>query len=588
MIFAAQAQSHATPSDRWLPLGLPPHIEQEARLAQASYKKINGYLKKNFHKLIDSTSNIFLESEEFGIDHLIVAKVVFGLQRKVEKNPWPKGADDQFLLKDELTIGFRFGAGLVVFGDIGYIKRYTLVRPVKSHREGMLADDFIVNLMLPFKIDRQDLPEKYVLMTEGYLEGRGRLKLGGGLFVNPFVHETSYSKVELSRTYIDNRSPESMKVFVDESAYKEWGQLLYITNGFLSYTLLKADYKFGDNKRTFFEIQKNLPEYQEALTRLIVHNDIEILQDYALDNFAINEFKQKSANISLFGLYSSRSRNRFDSISEHMSDANGEIVLVNEQFQSENERERSWFGFLSGEEFFSNILFMAYKYNESISRPHIIITTRITDKKTNHNELKENYLDTISKISLEDVDFKLPDNTNEYFKENKPRTAFDLRVIFDDTAINYFLSLDKDTFWDNIYKITKIDEDRWQSALQNSSVSVSRRDPLKSLARKLEFMGRDLRKISKCEDIECKMKKMSRLIRRSIYVTGGRFAPEILAILHSMVQGHVQIESTLGIINDDQFVGSVTWDNKIKVPQNYYRYNFQRAVEIYHLFGERY
>lgn len=587
--FGSFAQEKPEPMSRWLPLGLPPHIEQEARQAQTSYEKIHGYLKKNFHKLIDSTSNIYVESEEFGIDHLVVAKVVFGLQRKVEKNPWPTSEKDIFLLKDELTIGFRFGAGLVVYGDIGYIKKYTLVQPVSSHREGMLKNDFIVNLMLPFHIDSQRLPDSYVLMTEGYLEGRGRLKLGGGIMLNPFVHQTSFSKVELSRTFIDNKNPESMKVFVDESAYKEWGQLLYVTNGFLSYTLLRADYKFGQNKRSFFEIRKNLPEFKEVLYRLTVNNDVEILKDYAIDNFAIDHFKQKSANISLFGLYSSRSRNRFDAIEEYLTDSNGEVALVNEQFQSENERERSWFSFISGEEFFSNILFMAYKDDTQIIRPHAILTTRITDKNTSIKELERKYLKTINQISLNQSSIEIDEATREIFIKDKPRTSLDMKVIFDEVAMNKLLSITDKDFWQHVYQVTNTNEERWELALDTSS-SVNRRDGLYSLARKLKSIANDLKRIQKCKDSECKMKKMSSLLRTSLYVSGGTFASEVLAIIHSMFRGHVAVEATLGIINNDRYINSYTWENNIDitVPQKYYRFNFQRAVEIFHLFDERY
>tara|TARA_R110000868_G_scaffold61524_1_gene186911 strand:+ start:20654 stop:22453 length:1800 start_codon:yes stop_codon:yes gene_type:complete len=583
--------SNAIAQERWMPLGLPPHVETEARSAGVSHTKIHSYLKKNFHKLIDSTGNIFLESEEFGIDYLIVAKLVFGLQRKVEKNPWPTGQADQFLVKDELTIGYRFGAGLVVFGDIGYVKKYTLVQPVASHREGMLMNDFIINLLLPIHIQEQRLPEKYVLMTEGYLEGRGRLKLGGGIMLNPFVHQTHRSKVELSRTYIDNTSPESMKVFIDQSAFKEWGQLLYVTNGWLSYTLFKADFKYGQTHRNFYEIQKNLPEFNEVLYRLTVHNDYDILKDFGLERSATDTFRQTSSDIGLFGLYSAHSRNRYDEIEEFMEDANGELVLINQQYQHENERESSWFNFLSGEEFFSNILFMAYNDDNQLVRPHVVISTRITDKKANIKEMERKYLDSINKIALNSNTVALSAETLALVKENKPRAAIDMRLTFNDKAINKIISLSEKDFWNHIYKVTNADKDRWDEALEfNSSSSVQRRDPLRSLAVKLRSIGRNLRDIKKCEDNRCRIKTLSSILRRCVYISNGTYASELLAIMHSLVKGDLSIEGSVGLINDDRIVDVVTWDNgvKVEVPQKYYRFNFKRATEIYHMFSKGY
>lgn len=586
----AYAQVGSEPNN-WMPLGLPPHIEAEARKAGSSYEKIHNFLKKNFHKLVDNVGHLTIESEEFGIDHLIVAKLVFGIERKVEKNPWPTGEDDQFLLKDELTIGYRLGAGLVVLGDMGYVKKYTLVQPVATHRDGMLANDFIVNLMLPFQVNSQNLPPRYVLMTEGYIEGRGRLKLGGGIMLNPFVHQTHHSRVTLSRTFIDNRRPDLMRVFVDDSEMKEWGQLLYITNGFLSYSLFKAALQKGQTARSFYEVQKNLPEFNEILYRLSVHNDFSILDDFAIERRVEDRFRQSTADISIFGLYSSQSRNRFDVIDEYITDTNGEMMLVNQQFQHENERERSWFTFLSGEEYFSNILFMAYDDQGQLGRPHAIITTRMNDKKANIKELKDKYIDSINRMALQTNTVELSPETYQMVKDHKPRATIDVRITIDDFAIDFLQNISEEQFWNHIYKVTKIDEERWEQALEYNQVrgsAIRNRDELRPLALKLRSMGRKFKKLKQCEDNRCRIKEVTRIIRSGVYVSGGRFAPELIAVLHSLVPGHIGIETSIGLVKDGRIVDAMSWDNgvKIEVPQKYYRFNFQRATEIYHLFDQ--
>src|SRR5690606_20172791 len=97
----------------------------------------------------------------------------------------------------------------------------------------------------------------------------------------------------------------------------EWGQLLYVTNGWLSYSLFKADYKNGDTLRSFYDVPKNHPKYEETLYRLSVHNDYDALKEFNVINRVNDNFRQTSADISLFGLYSSSSRNRFDEIDEY-------------------------------------------------------------------------------------------------------------------------------------------------------------------------------------------------------------------------------------------------------------------------------
>lgn len=592
LILSIQGKALAQ-SDRWMPLGLPAHVEEEARKAGITYEKVNSFIRKNFRKLIDNVGNVTLESEEFGLDHLIVAKLVFGIERRVEKNPWPTGDDDQFLLKDELTVGYRFGAGLVVYGDIGYIKRYTLVQPVASHRDGMLKGDFIVNLMLPYNIRDQKLPEKYVVMTEGSLEGRGRLKLSGGTIINPFInltHQTHHSKITLSRTFIDNRRPDTMRVFVDQSNITEWGHQLYASYGLLSYTLFKMALQNGDTTRSFYEVQKNLPEFNEILYRLSVHNETEILKEFSIERRVDDSFRQTTSDISIFGLYSSRSRNRFDEIDEYMTDSEGEMVLVNQQYQHENERERSWFTFVSGEEYFSNILFLAYNEEHKLGRPHVIITTRQNDKRTSLKELKDKYIDAINSIGLNSQTIMLSDETAKIVKKDEPRSTIDTAITLDDSAIEFLQNITEDTFWDHLIAATGIEQRRWKSALLNSNAlgrGIRRPDELRPLALKLKTMGRRFDKLNRCEDNHCRIKTLTKILRECVYVSRGRFAPEQLAVIHSLVKGHMKIESNIALVKDDRIIDAMTWNNgvEIDVPQKYYRFNFNKALEIYHLFS---
>lgn len=576
---------------RWLPLGLPAHVEAEARKANVSYEKIQSFLRKNFRKLIDNLGEIEIASEEFGLDQFLVAKMVFGLQRKVEKNPWPTGEHDQFLLKDELTIGYRLGAGFVVYGDIGYIKKYTLVQPMPSHREAMLSGDFIINLMLPYQIKDQRLPQKYVLMTEGSIEGRGRLKLGSGIVINPFVHQTHHSRVTLSRTFIDNRRPDLMRVFVDESAYREWGQLFYATYWLLSYNIFKATHRYGNTQRSFYEVQKNLPEYQEILYRLSVHNDYSILDDFALERRVQDQFRETTSEFSLFGIYHSTSRNRFDIIDELLTDSNGEMVLISQQYQHENERERSWFTFISGEEYFSNILFMAYNEEGELSRPHVVISTRQNDKRTRLKEFRDKYIAGINQIALQQNPIEISPELAELIDKNKPRVTLDIQITLDDKAILFLDTISEEMFWDKIEEITGKSKRTWKNALDFGHVrsnTMRNRDELRPLARRLNAISKSLKKLNKCDDNECRIKEITRIIRDGVHVSDGRFAPELLTILHTLVPGHMGIKAQISMLMDNNVIENINWSNgvEIDVPQQYYRFNFNRATEIYHLFNE--
>lgn len=582
----AMAESLPT-NESWYPQGLPPHLSKAQ--SQEVNKRIQNYLKRNFYRIIDNNGNIEVASEEFGIDNLVVAKVVFGIQRQVEKNPWPQGDHDQFLLKDAITIGFRLGAGLVVFGDIAYIKQYTLVQPVATHREGMLQNKFIVNLMLPFEVRREDLPEKYVLMTESFLEGRGRLKLGGGVMMTPFVHQTHHSRVDLTRTYIDNRRPDIMRVFIDHGKAREWGQIFYINFlEILSYTFLKGAVKNGENQRRYYEVPKNLPEYQKMLHNLSVNNDTSLLEQFALERRVEDRFRESFFKLNLLGLYHKSTLNRYDEINEYIADSDDEWTLTNQQYQQENERETGWSSVISGEDFYSNILFMAYNEEGKLGRPHIVITTRINDKRARPKEVYDRYLDSLNRIALRSRTLELAPESRQLIKDKRVRATMDMRITIDDKAVEELMAVDEISFWEHIEKVTGTESKRWQEALAPQFNLVERPDILRPAARRLKRMSRRLYEMRHCPDNPCRIKELTKLVREGIYVRQGRFAPDMLAIFHSFVEGHIGIEASMSLVHDDKIIDTALWDNgvAIEVPQKYYRFNFRHATEIYHLFSE--
>lgn len=207
--------------------------------------------------ILDTAAEYFdswgLSTINIGLDQGIIAQVIFKVNRKVEKNPYPTNGRDDWLVKDVLKIGFRLGYGIVISGDVSYARQYTLVYPVASKKEGLFHNKFLFNLLLPYTIHKNRMPERYVAVIEDYIEGRGRLKVGASAII-PIGVENSASLVRLGRTFISHRKKDSFKIFEDKSHYTELASSLHTKLLVFQFPLLEMRRWDGVLKRTYYEI----------------------------------------------------------------------------------------------------------------------------------------------------------------------------------------------------------------------------------------------------------------------------------------------------------------------------------------------
>ena len=164
---------------------------------------------------LGGAGNLNIESATLGIDKGIIANTILGIGRKVERNPNPSGDHDHYLVKDRMRLGLELGAGLVAAGTITYAQEWTLVYPVSKKMKGLLSRKFIVDLFLFYRAThmiKEDLPGDYALLRESFVEGKGRLKIGGaaGLLLG---NQASASRIKLDTVLIkaqkNQRKPRS-------------------------------------------------------------------------------------------------------------------------------------------------------------------------------------------------------------------------------------------------------------------------------------------------------------------------------------------------------------------------------------------
>lgn len=170
-------------------------------------------------KSINSLRRFQISGPQLGLSEHLVSDVIVDIDRTFERNPNPTSERDIYLLKDRVEIGFRLGAVYGVYKDFTYTKSYTLVYPARSIRDAELNNGFLVNLLLPLSIERGDVPEQYVLMTEHYIESGTGVQLENPDWLISPVLRVGGARVRLWRSIFDHRDPSHYVLYRDRSNF---------------------------------------------------------------------------------------------------------------------------------------------------------------------------------------------------------------------------------------------------------------------------------------------------------------------------------------------------------------------------------
>ncbi len=378
------------------------------------WKKLNSHtqaLHKNIiYRLIvkglNSIDSWGADSVELGINDGVIAKVIFTVYRSVEKNYSPSGAADQYLVRDTFKIGMRIGFGYIASGDVSLVRQYSLIYPVATKREGAFHNKFLLNLFLPYQVAKQKLPPKYVLMVEDFLEGRGRLNLGGTLQI-PVGLDTRLSMINLHRTFFDAKDADSMLIFEDQSNSSKLMTELYAGLSSANLPLFNASIEGGQLNRTYIRVSRPILdkslEAADAVTLGMWENNLAALAKFGTIRQFDDTFLEKYHRFTLFGLAYVEARSREDHLVENVPSDGRTSPEIYERYQIYRDQTAKWMWPSSGEKKYKNVVISGEPGADGqVKRASMLVSLRILDFRANPDEIGPGYLHMINTITRED------------------------------------------------------------------------------------------------------------------------------------------------------------------------------------------
>jgi hypothetical protein len=527
----------------------------------------------------------------------IISRIIIRTNREVELNPRPTGERDDYLVQDTMEIGFRLGCGFTLSGDISYVKKYTVVYPVKTEDEGRYHNHFIINLLLPGQVKKFTPQDNFVAIVEDYLKGRGRIKIGGNVdsLVNdsPLGASLGVSKIYLGRHFISRKDPHKLIYFKDKSVYNELAFKIFLEFAFLfqyRIPLLKTATQKGSLTRTYVEMDPGDMETGstklKALKCLLLDNDASMIEKMGAKKTLNDEFLQEKTKFNLLGFFKSRSIYRIDRLKGTGSTT---------RFQVESQKQKSWRFLDNGERYFSWIRFQGKSGGKNeIDEPLLTILLRIEDRNTKNRELKRGYLDFIDRVVLRDGFIGFDAAAHSQNRRWGYIQVY-LHMTFYREAIRQLLQVDEMEIWKTLASITPHSVQTLIRASKPPDYRrrppTSRLDPLRRLAWKTAYIIKALKKARKTRDTLKKMSYLVKTLRKAIYTNGHGFDPTLLSVIHKIAGEEnlfISAEVTMPVHKEMVFPERIPLYNEtgVKRPVEpvFFEYIFDDPVEIYHLF----
>ncbi len=544
---------------------------------------------------------IKIDPEWFGLDEGIIAYGIMRMNREIEANPTPRNESETFLVKDSVELGFRLGYGYVLSGEVAYIRKYTLVYPVESRDKGRFYNGFILNVFLPARHRKQQLPKKHVIIVEDYLEGRGKLRLRGHHDFTPQVQLTG-AKVFLDRRFLSRKGRDKIVYFRDRSLYDQLAVKAFFEIAELfRITFFDAFNRKGKLNRTFVEMDtadlENNTAKQEALDLLLTRSDSTAMERLGRVQRLSDRFRETGSKLDLLGFFRKRSVFRLDRVKVKTGSAAGIRAGLAERqhVQVESRKVDSWSFLDNGERHFSSVrLIGSTRGGEDIRRPLLFLSFRVNDNSTADGELKKWYLPFINRVAGQKhfIDF---DPTTHTVNRLWGNTQLFMDMTVFEEGLERMLRTTGGTIWSYLARETGKDESYWRGLLdrprRRGRPVAGKYSRDRYLAFKTRFLVRLIKRAREAGGGAKRMVLVVRALRKAIFKDGHTFSPVLLAVLHRVFgKENVRLTATVTMPENKElvypartpFYNETGREETADVPV--FKFIFEDPSEIYHLF----
>jgi hypothetical protein len=558
LTFNKKIEKEAKPTNHFLP-GETVDFRREMRLMFVSnpLEALNDMIVMGAKAIIVGIQKISVNPIWFGIDSGgVVTEVLTHVNRTFTVNPEAKGENDQFIVRDDFSIGIRLGKGLGLgietVGDLAYVKEYSLIYAAANKEEVRKRKKFIVDFKMPYTILKKGLPKEHIFISQNIIEGRGRIKgVLGASVIGPGA-EASVSRVLLNRTVLGHDKDGNITLYEDKSKSSKKKMRLYMQLGLIKIDQFSASTEIGKIERFITKLDGNNEnvDMERAINDAVFNHDFDKLKKFKVDQKITSDFISKESAVSLFGFRSWSKELRVDDLKIYNFDEEGVLIGQDVQMSATLRKEKRWSFATNGESKFKDIQ-LDSSYNAEtgeLVNPYVEIQVGVDDLLTETKEIKNTYLPFFNGAAGSDKFFNFSPEMMSY-TDSWGQIEFLLTLQVHTKGIDKLLLLTEAELIKEIAKVTKSSTTEINKAWKSSSSASSKDKDLRSKV--INYFGEKytlrsivrgakkvLRKIKKAKKEDSRKKKMEKLTKALSYLVpnkSGYYSPVLIRAFNKAI-----------------------------------------------------
>jgi hypothetical protein len=327
----------------------------------------------------------------------------------------------------------------------------------------MYKTAYLPALLMPFAPGHLKLPEKYSILIEDYVEGRGTLSAVAGYGPVELNAGASLARVYLKRTLISDRADKKVDILLDNSHYTELSARVaaVLRVAFVSVRIpfFDGSIRKGSIDREVWSIpvqtQESRLRAREALSLMASSMRTDTLPSIASRKEIEADFLMRKWGFNLFSLVTSLDTRTKANIEEVDSDQPTSIV---NKYQIENVSETLWKAPVldiqerdTAKTFFMGVKSPDGKYQDAI----LGLNIRQWDSSTSSQELYDDSVVLAQKASADPnfIVFSPHLHTN---KDQWGTVVTMLDVLLYQSAMDKLLTVSDEQWWSQFTRLTRI------------------------------------------------------------------------------------------------------------------------------------
>lgn len=534
-----------------------------------------------------------------------VVELIASAPRTIEKNPDPTNPNDLYIVKDEFEVGVRLGVAYGIYKDVVVTKRYSLAYGVRTLEEGKNKNGFIVDLALPARLRKGQVPTKYVMKTETFISHGEGLELRDPTLLLAPGFRIGHDRVFLGRAILDARDEKQVLLYRDNAKYNQIVKEAFASIGIFRLPLLNITSAQGASEGAAVVIDRasfdSNTSKRDQIAAAVASGNFEPFAKAEKKLSMERDFKSKTKGWNLI-LFKGKSETEFD----HITLTEGDSTRDTLQLRSTKEKS---FAFLDRKETHSVRIEVSGDGDREGSRVVSVKAVGL-DSNTKNKELSKGYLKFINGLSLDGQ--RVIDFDPELFSVNGKwgKTATESETTFYSEGVSRVMQMTDGHFWAAVAKVSGVTPSKMASLVQtyrqvlktptgrgagNLQSSLYAKGIDDSTAALISHGLKILSKVGKIEKANTEQKLFERvgsLFREAVYARGAFYEPRLLNALSTIageqnVYGR-HVVTTMGdgevaLVGEKPLIGEVG-QRRDDPRSEYIMVKPQTALDLYNMF----